>query len=159
MLLLLENNWDRWTDMARSGNDRSSDVPTLYTASPNPAASPNPKSASDDASRNDNDNGEETAETRNQFSGWSTRGLERFNHFVDLLGTQRRHRHKLEEQFLTICKKNNSEAQIQAKKKRKLQADMVTARNTLFQPIGDSSAVPVDAMDDPYGDVTTMMEL
>ena len=153
MLVLLENNWKRWTDMARTGNDKNSRVPTLYTASPNPS-----RNANDDA-RSATDESEDPVDQRNQFSGWSARGLARFNHFVDLLARTRPYRHNLEAQFLDIWRKQNTELEKLARKRRKMESDQMTAHNTLFQAIGNTHPEDVDARDDPYGDVTTVVEL
>ena len=71
-VLTIENNWERWSSMARTKNWKDSDVPSTWTTSIDKRKSRNEKG---DEAKTDE---AETPQAR-RYRGWTTQGILRYN--------------------------------------------------------------------------------
>jgi len=79
-LLIFENNYDRWLDMAIRNNWTTSDVMPLYTTGGNASQTP----------RNLQPNCKQKNTSRtSMYQGWSVQGIRRFNILYDLVEKER----------------------------------------------------------------------
>lgn len=114
MLVVLKNNYYRWTDMANTGNMRKSKIRTPYTMSPLP--------------------GDATADNIcSKFSGWNNLGMREFNRYVKMLKMLRKHRLPLERELMEKwITKYNAKMQESGPAKIRKTNDYVIANNSLF---------------------------
>ena len=137
LLVTLENNWDRWTDMVKTGNDKKSKIPTKYTSKRRPK-----KHSTDE-------NDSVSSDTSRSTCGWKDEGLERFNQFVEMLMAKRPHRKPLEVKYMEAWNKEFEKEITSNKRKRASKAaGIIQARNTLFEA---AEPVAVDPNENPYG--------
>ena len=105
MLVSLENQWDRWTNMYTSGETRKSNVSAPYTSV-------------------DTMGSTTTRQPCRKFCGWNQMGMETFNYYLEKVKESRKLRTEIEEQW-KLCW-NNDVDQFQANKRRKLAQLKVT---------------------------------
>ena len=79
-LLLFENNYDRWLDMANNNNWSSSGVLPLYTTGGN--GNQTPKQGDSKPAKTNNS-------SPCMYQGWSIHGIRRFNELFDLVKKER----------------------------------------------------------------------
>ena len=114
MLVSLQNNWDRWSDLANSANNKSAIKP-IFTSAGN------------------GDPGDDVSSSiPAKFSGWNNKGMEQFNKYVVLLKKTKRYRVSLEKNYLELWQKMAAKNAKPKKKKRRREDDQVQAENNLF---------------------------
>ena len=81
-LLLLENNYNRWIDMGKTGNWLYSDVHPLYTSGGNVKQTPKPNNVNKSISKKNFPNLGTNLSTPStaKYQGWSNKGIKRFNY-------------------------------------------------------------------------------
>ena len=122
-LLLLENNFNRWIDMGKTGNWLYSDVHPLYTSGGNVKQTPKPNNVVKSSSKKNFPNLGTNLSTPStaKYQGWSNKGIKRFNYLFDQIETERSTTlsTRFEEEFL-VYSVTHEESKTKSKKKKNM---------------------------------------
>ena len=130
MLVTLHNNWNRWTDLANSPNNKSN-IRSLFTRSGTA------------------DNGDDASSTiPGKFSGWNNMGMQEFNEYVVTMKKNKRHRVPLMKNYLEVWQQMAAQnARPNRRRPRRREQEQVHAENNLF---GDNNGGAVEDTANPF---------
>jgi hypothetical protein len=137
-VLTIENNWMRWTAMAKSKHWKDSPVRTKWTVTrdkPAVVVAANAKHSSHETELPHNSNGIQDGPLAQRFRGWSAHGINRYNQLFDEIKTERksvrgqRFEQKLQDHF-----RNEALLQTSGRKKKQktLLATLPTPKHELW---------------------------
>jgi hypothetical protein len=114
-VLTLENNWTRWSCMAKRNKWKDSDVPSEWTTTKNTNRQPVRTDENDDDGSDDND----TPQAR-RYRGWSAQGIAQYNQLFTEIKLERQKDTYLEfEKYCMSAFQQEAEADRKTKHKRK----------------------------------------
>jgi hypothetical protein len=157
-VLTLENNWTRWSCMARRNEWKDSDVPSVWTTTKDTSRKP---VRTDDNSDTVSDN-EDTPQAR-RYRGWSAQGIARYNQLFTEIEMEREKDTYLEfEKYCMAAFQEEAEADGKTKHKRKRtepDRKMPVARHQLWdEDVKEAQPDKENEAELPFGLKATIVE-